>query len=423
MNIKSIIVDDRLQNYIEDNFSDSLKKELQNYIERDIINPIQLLGIIMQMENNDYFSQHKNKIWVSKDGRWCTHVKKGDGKITVLRRKNLDDLIKAITDHYRTFEKVYFIEDIYELWKADKIEYQEISMQSVDKYDGDFTRFFKDSKINEKNIKYITEDDLEKFIKVTIKEKNLTKKAYAGLVTLLNAIFKRAKKMHLTDISITYFIQDLELPNRLFKKVYKDSDKEVFNIEEIPKITEYLKEHCDIWNLGLLLQFETGMRIGELTALRYDDIKENGIMVQRTEIKYKNEQGKTVVDVGNVPKTDSGYREVILPECAKWTLNKIYELNPVHDGYLFVNKKGKRIRGNTFNKRLSRVCDTLGLPHRSSHKIRKTYATMLLDNDVDTSFVAQQLGHSDVKITLGYYYYCNKTKDKKIVEINNAIDI
>ena len=107
MNIKSIIVDDRLQNYIEDNFSDSLKKELQNYIERDIINPIQLLGIIMQMENNDYFSQHKNKIWVSKDGRWCTHVKKGDGKITVLRRKNLDDLIKAITDHYRTFRGTY----------------------------------------------------------------------------------------------------------------------------------------------------------------------------------------------------------------------------------------------------------------------------------------------------------------------------
>lgn len=48
---------------------------------------------------------------------------------------------------------------------------------------------------------------------------------------------------------------------------------------------------------------------------------------------------------------------------------------------------------------------------------------MLLDNDVDTSFVAQQLGHSDVKITLGYYYYCNMTKDKKIVEINNAIDV
>ena len=104
-------------------------------------------------------------------------------------------------------------------------------------------------------------------------------------------------------------------------------------------------------------------------------------------------------------KTEAGSRDIILPPTAEWTIRKILELNPRGE-YLFMNN-GKRIRENTFNKRLSTVCDNLKIPHRSTHKVRKTYGTTLLDNNVDDSFVAEQMGHTDVTTTRKLYYYSN----------------
>lgn len=62
---------------------------------------------------------------------------------------------------------------------------------------------------------------------------------------------------------MTKFFGDLELPNNIFEKKIVNKDTEVFKENEIQVITSYLRNHADIWNMGLLLQFQTGMRIGE----------------------------------------------------------------------------------------------------------------------------------------------------------------
>lgn len=105
----------------------------------------------------------------------------------------------------------------------EKLDYGEIKKQSYDKYCAEFKRFFtKDSFICIKKMKNITEEDLERFIKTTIRDMELTRKAYSGLVTLLNGIFKYGKKMGCTTISISTFIKDLYLPKNIFKKNFKD---------------------------------------------------------------------------------------------------------------------------------------------------------------------------------------------------------
>ena len=124
--------------------------------------------------------------------------------------------------------------------------------------------------------------------------------------------------------------------------------------------------------------------------------------------------------VSELPKTDAGYREIILPPSAEWTISKILTLNP--DGEFLFMDKGKRIRENTYNKRLNRICDKLNLPHRTTHKIRKTYGTTLLDSDVNDSFVAEQMGHTDVSTTRKLYYYSNKSYKTKVSQISEAID-
>ena len=184
-------------------------------------------------------------------------------------------------------------------------------------------------------------------------------------------------------------------------------------------MTNYLKENADIWNMGILLQLETGMRIGEIAALKPEDVHLHSISVHRTEVKYKDGNGKIRVKVKDCAKTGAGNREVYLSETGIHTVKQILQLNP--DGeFLFMNR-GKRIRENTFNKRLTAICNKLGIKHISTHKLRKTYGTALLDNNVPDSVVAEQMGHTDIETTRKLYYFCNKSEKTKIEQINNAI--
>ena len=84
--------------------------------------------------------------------------------------------------------------------------------------------------------------------------------------------------------------------------------------------------------------------------------------------------------------------------------------------------KGKRILENTFNKRLNSVCEELHITPKSTHKIRRTYGTTLIDNSVNESTIAEQMGHSDISDTKSYYYYSNKSKSTKLEQLNKAIN-
>ncbi len=394
---------------------------LQTALENGIINMEELRSTIETMERQEIIKQHPYSIWQNKEGMWLTHLQNSKGKKIIRRRKTRKELEDMLVDYYKNQEKEIYIKDVFEEWSLERLKYGEVKKQSYDRYCSDYKRFFKPtSSICRKKFKNIIEPDLEEFIKTTIHDLQLTRKTYSGLVTLLNGIFRYGKKKGYTTLSITSFIGDLQLSNNIFAKKFKSKESEVFMEEEIPIIISYLKDNADIWNLGLLLQFQTGLRVGELVALQRQDLRSKSIMVMRTEVKYKDENGKWKVKVVEIPKTDAGYRQVILPKTAEWTIEQILKINS-NGEYLFMNN-GKRIRENTFNKRLSSVCEKLGILHRTSHKVRKTYGTTLLDNDVDDSFVAEQMGHTDVATTRKLYYYSNKSMKSKIEQIENAVN-
>lgn len=396
------------------------KEVLQYALEKSIINVENIKNVVADMNKKEILAQHKYAIIQGSDGRWSTRIVLEDGTNAVRHRKTREELENYLVDYYKELEEAVYIKDVFWKWMNEKLDYGEIKKQSYDKYCAEFKRFFPNSSsICTKKFKNITEIDLEHFIKATIRDLQLTRKAYSGLVTLLNGIFKYGKKMGCTTISISTFIKDLYLPKNIFKKNFKDKKKEVFMEDEIPLIIGYLRENPDIWNLALLLQFETGARIGEIATLKKADINKHSILIRRTEVKIKVDDKWKLV-VSELPKTDAGYREIILPPSADWTISKILELNP--DGEFLFMDKGKRIRENTYNKRLGIICEKLNLAHRTTHKIRKTYGTTLLDNDVNDSFVAEQMGHSDVTTTRKLYYFCNKSYQTKLHQICMAID-
>lgn len=406
-----------------DELSATSDTDLLNFmIDKGIIDYERVQMQFAMAERYELLKEHPYKIWQGENGKWYTYLP-DEKKGRVLKKRTTQKAIEDIVVQYiREHKEIPYIRTVFTEWVNQKLEYKEIRKQSYDRYCTDFERFFSKAEISVKRFKDITEEDLEDFIKTSIRDFNLTVKTFSGLRLLLNGIFKYGKKKKYTDISITQFFGDLELPKTIFAKKVKTKQDEIFFEDEIPCIASYVKSNPTIWNLGVLLVFVTGMRVGELSALKREDIDGHIIHIRRTEIKYKDtDTNKWVVGIEEFAKTDAGNRDLLITDTAVWILNEIMKLNP-HGEFLFMNN-GKRIRENTFNKRITSICEELHLHHRSIHKARKTYGTTLIDADVDDSIVAEQMGHADITTTKKYYYYSNKTEKRKREQIEKALAI
>ena len=96
-------------------------------------------------------------------------------------------------------------------------------------------------------------------------------------------------------------------------------------------------------------------------------------------------------------------------------------LDDFDKGYIFTNNRN-RICGANMNKYLRKACNNIGIKPRSMHKIRRTYATKLINAKVNSVTICNQLGHSDVKTTYKYYIKENKNKEQIQVEIQRVFN-
>ena len=187
--------------------------------------------------------------------------------------------------------------------------------------------------------------------------------------------------------------------------------------DELPRVIDYLIENEDIMNIGLLILFKSGLRIGELAALKCEDISKNIIHVHRTEICYEN-NGERIFEVRDFPKTEAGIRDVIIPE--KY-VKYVVKASQMSSGEYLFEIDGKRVRTYQFRNRLKTVCKKTGIVNKSPHKIRKTYASMLIDSGISESVVISQMGHTDIRTTKGFYYR-NRNGEEKKIEIINSVE-
>lgn len=393
----------------------------------DILRSAEALGIIdlddiqVQIdmyEKKKYLEMHTNSIWQGKNGYWYTTIPATEehGR-KMVRKLNKEDLEEVIVDHYRGKIKNPTIRTIFEEWITEKKQWEEINQTTVDRYKGDFERFFGDTSFPNLKIDIVTEDYLESLIKNNIVQKQLTSKGYSNMKTILIGIMKYAKRKKYTYFSVSAFFGDLQISKKAFRRPEKK--KQVFTEEEAEMVIEWLKEHPSVANYGILLVFQTGLREGELAALKYEDVDGCILNVRRQEVRYKDENGVMINEVVPYAKTEAGERGVILTDNALETIKKIRRLNPF--GEYMMMQDGKKIHKISFNDYLYKACDALGIERRSMHKIRKTYGTMLIDSGADDSTVMEQMGHSDITTTRKFYYFSNKSQAEKIEQVKRAI--
>lgn len=392
-------------------------------LQNDMINLADIEEVMNKNKREEILKQHPYEIWQGKDDGWYTYLPDKTNKRKLKRRAKKSKLEDDIVEYYLAVLENPCIIDLFNEWNDERIENEEIGKNSYTKYSNDFKRFFKaDDTFCTIPVKEIAEADITKFIKMNIKRYELSRKSYASMRTLIIGVFKYAKSKKLTEISISTYFSDLQLSNNLFKKNKKSAESQVFNEDETIAVTRYLRENQNIHNLGLLLLFETGLRVGELCVLKPEHILPEGIKVESTEIYYKDsETNKNVFEIKETPKMGADDRIVVIPPQARETLRKIKLMNPFGE-FLFM-KNNKRIHSIRFNYYLYKACKAVGIPERSTHKIRKTYASKLIDANVEEALIQSQMGHSDIKTTRDYYYFCTQNQSNKEKQISGAVNL
>ena len=221
--------------------------ELLKYaIENGMLDTALVQKNIEMQKRKELLEMHKYDIWQGTNGKWYTYLP-DDQKGRVLKKRNSqEDIENLVVEYYRQKEETHYLEDVFNAWVEEKLEYGEIQKQTYDRYKTDFHRFFDGQDISKTDIKYITEEYLEHFVKETIRDKELTNKAYAGLRTIVMGIFRYAKKKKYTSMSITQFFGDIDISRKTFKKKVVEDEDSVFTDAEVGRIVRFIEEEPEI---------------------------------------------------------------------------------------------------------------------------------------------------------------------------------
>ena len=399
------------------NVSDfDLQKDLNQLVENGILTPAQIHAIAEMTEREKYLNMHPYAISQLSDGRWQTHFKDEEKGRIEKRLKSKKALEDFIVQFYKNQVENPTIKECFSEWLDNRRRLQKISDATHLRYTQLFKKHYE--KIGDEHIKDLTSDILQNFLEEEIALHNLTAKDFSNLKTITRGFLKYAKRKKLIQFPVEETLADLDVSEAEFKKNIKEDYEEVFNEDEYPIIIDYLVNHLDIHNLGILLMLVTGIRVGELVCLKYEDFASpNTFQVKRTETKYKDDSGEWHREVKESPKTAAGRRTVIIPDKFNWILQELKKRNPSGE-YIF-ERQGKRMSTDAIRKRQYRICKWIHIYPKSPHKCRKTYSSILLDNKVDNNFITGQVGHTDISCTENHYHKDRKNINTKLEIINN----
>ncbi len=371
---------------------------------------------VTELTRKEILSNHPFKIWLGKDGRWRTRVIGPDNNRILIAKSTLKKVEDSIIENYR--RQIPTISTVFEQWITYKLAIHSIIQNTADRYQNDFNTYFRDSILSDKPICEINSEDIENFIDELLML-NLTQKTFSNTRTVLFGIFRYAKKLRLTTLSITSVVNDIEVSRKSFKRPDKSHERQIFSVNELEAILRYCDQNPSTQNMAVSVAARTGVRIGELAAIRFSDVSPNRIHIQRTEIKHKDENGKTVWEVREMPKTEAGDRYIYVTDKVMETIRQM-RLRPHVTDYVF-EVNGHWMQTFYYDRALRKICTELNIPVRSMHKLRRTYGTQLINSHLEDSLVTSQMGHSSIDTTRKYYYYDNLEDEYKKNLILKAI--
>lgn len=238
----------------------------------------------------------------------------------------------------------------------------------------------------------------------------LSSKTVQDMVMVLKSILNMAAD----EYSCKVLIKNAVMPDRKKRKI------SVLTVDEQKILSGYVLEDIhDLKRLGLLMCMVTGMRLGEICALRWSDLDlSSGILkirytLQRIQNISAKASEKTSVII-DTPKTNSSIREIPLTNAMASILIAVKPEE--EDSYFLTGRDDKYMEPRTYQYYFSRTIEHLNITPLNFHGLRHTFATRCIENGFDTKSLSEILGHSNVNITLNRYVHTSMDAKKRQME-------
>lgn len=240
-------------------------------------------------------------------------------------------------------------------------------------------------------------------------ESGLSTKSVKDILIVLKMVMKFGVKKEW----MTYYEWDIKYPPSSENKVLY-----VLSVTNHRKILNHIQSHFTFMGLGIYISLSTGLRIGEICALKWSDINvTDGILtVNRTieRIYIIEGEKKYTKLVINTPKTKNSCREIPMNKELLGMLKPLKKV--VNDDYYILTNDERPTEPRTYRNYYKRLMEKLDIPKLKYHGLRHSFATRCIEVGCDYKTVSVLLGHSNISTTLNLYVHPNMEQKKRCID-------
>ena len=232
----------------------------------------------------------------------------------------------------------------------------------------------------------------------------LSPKTVSDILSVIRCILKYAARNGNTILCDARAIQVKRCPKEM----------RVLSRGEQARLCEYLYSDLNASNIGILLSLFTGIRIGELCALRWEDIslQEQTMRIHQTMQRVQDKSGSTQKTriVITAPKSSCSIRTIPLPE---QLIGILEGYRTTDSGFFLTNSPDKYIEPRTMQNKFKAALKHSTVDSANFHSLRHTFATRCVELGFDVKSLSEILGHASVSITMNRYVHPSLELKKK----------
>ena len=339
-------------------------------------------------------------IYLRKDGRYegrCKDVK--SDKTLYFYRKSYDEVNKKICIFWEGqsyCQSDLTVKMLFEEWmEAIKLRVKQSTLANYSgKAEIHILPLFGDIQANELDASHVQQFIADKL------NSGLSSNYVADIVILLKSVMKFAVSRY----NIRNRIADVIMPKK------KRAEVLLLSKPQQNRLQKYLSANQNLTSLGVALSLFTGLRIGELCALRWSDIDISKKTISKTIQRIKVQGGTQLVITE--PKSISSVREIPIPDCILPLLNQYCSKS---DFYILSGTK-KPVEPRTMQYRFQALLKKAKLPSIHFHALRHMFATNCVELGFDVKSLSEILGHLGVEITLNRYVHSSLERKKAFMK-------